>query len=125
MNTAASIKTLCELKDITPELAKQIRHIWKHARSSEIADGLRNNGVSLHHGYVYNKNFARMLLINAIAGFHGVEFLGTNRHGSDIDFLNSGETYASTLFFVGQRMFVSTMGDLIEHGYVRKEHNKF
>jgi hypothetical protein len=119
---AASVKALCELKDITPEMAKQIRHIWKKATRAEI---LAELGDSLHHSFLDSTNYGRMLWINKLAQYHGVEYLGQNKHGEDIDYLNSGDSYTATLVFVGGRMIVNSVGDMVERNYVKVEGKSF
>lgn len=122
MRTCASVKTLCEFKDITPELANKIRHIWKHATRADVEEAI---GDMLHHGFLENTAYGRMLWINRVAEYHGVEYLGRNRNGLDVDFLNAGDTYTETLVFVGDRLFITTVGDLVESGYIREEKNNF
>jgi hypothetical protein len=59
-------------------------------------------------------------LINHLAGFHGVEYLGVHsRAGKVVRYCNAGDVYAPTLFFMGRRLFVSTVGDLVETRRVR------
>ena len=54
-------------------------------------------------------------LLNDLAGFHGVEYLGQHRRsGRSVRYLNAGDTYATTLIFTGRRMTVGCWGDLVE-----------
>lgn len=61
-------------------------------------------------------------MVNDLAGFHGVEYLGLHhRTGKVVRYCNAGDTYAPTLCFMGRRMFLDTMGDLIESRRVRED----
>lgn len=120
--SAPSIAILSSLKDVTPELAKHIRHIWKDAPRAEI---LKAIDPMLHHGFLSDTDYGRMLWIDKVAGYYGVEYLGTNRTGHEVHALNSGDCYTETLVFAGSRMFVSTTADLIETGYIRKQKQQF
>lgn len=63
-------------------------------------------------------------MVNKLAGFHGVEYLGVHRRANKVvRYCNSGETYAPTLCFMGRRMFIATVGDLIEGRKVRAEND--
>ncbi len=61
-------------------------------------------------------------MIDKLAGFHGVEYLGVHRRaGKVVRYCNAGDSYAPTLCFMGRRMFIATVGDLIEDRKVKRE----
>lgn len=117
MKTSSSIAALMELKDMTPELAKHIRHIWKDAKREEIIKIL---GDDLHHGYLESLRYGRMLAINKIARYPGVEYLGRNKHGQDVEYLNAGDSYTLTICFVGDRLFINYWAAFVESGYIKE-----
>lgn len=87
----ASIKALCQLKDVTPEMARRARDLWdKHA------------------------TLRTMEKINDLLQYHGVEVLGIHKRTNyTIYYLNAGDTYAPTILFFGaDHMRVGTWGDL-------------
>ena len=89
----ASIKALTQLKDVTPELAKQARDLWdRHA------------------------TLRTMEKINDLLQYHGVEVLGIHkRTGYTIYYLNSGCLYTPTLLFFGaDHMRVQSPASLVE-----------
>ena len=99
MRTAASIKNLMQIKDVTEEDAKSIRRIWRNdwKMSRARAD------------------------IDAILRTSGVEFLGVHkRTGLDVYYCNAGDTYATTVLFIGPRLIVGCWGDLVETNAVRE-----
>ena len=61
-------------------------------------------------------------MIDRLAGFHGVEYLGVHRRaGKVVRYCNAGDSYAPTLCFMGRRLFIATVGDLIEDRKVKRE----
>lgn len=121
MRIAPSVKNLMESFRFDEATAKQIRWAWKDANKSDLRP-IVEKVHKLHHGYIESRSYAAMLAIDIIGEFHGVEYLGKHsRNNADIDYLNSGDSYAPTLVFCGRRMFISTVGDMLENNYV-KEH---
>lgn len=58
----------------------------------------------------------RMHALNHLAGTHGVETIALG-DGSFVDYLNTGETYAATLYRWRGNYHVGSWGDLVErHG---------
>jgi hypothetical protein len=98
MRTAASIKSLTQIKDVTPEMAKQVRNVWKNMR-----------------GRIDAQNE-----INKLIDTHGVEFLGFHkRTGCPIYYCNAGDGYTGTVMFAQNRMYVGCWADLVERNLVR------
>jgi hypothetical protein len=119
---APSAKNLIETFRFTPEQAKQIRKAWKHEWNDDLHTELQKiieTVHQLHHGFIETRTLGRQMAIDVLGEFHGIEYLGQNRDGYEVEYLNSGDTYAPTLIFVGDRMFISTMGDLVESGYIK------
>lgn len=99
MRTAASIKSLMQIKDVTEEDAKAIRAIWRELPSES--------------------SFDKANKIDAILRTYGVEFLGQHRRtGAGVYYCNAGDTYATTVLFIGPRLVVGCWGDLVERNAV-------
>lgn len=66
-------------------------------------------------------NTTKRAVINTLAGFHGVIYLGVEfgQYGKHLYMLNAGDTYAATLLFRGRSLSITTLGDLKE-GECRK-----
>lgn len=100
MRTAASIKSLMQIKDVTEDDAKRIRTLWRE--STGITRNLREK-------------------IDAILRTYGVEFIGVHkRSGYNVYYCNAGDTYATTVLFIGPRLVVGCWGDLVERDAVRE-----
>ena len=100
----ASVKALCQLKDVTPELAEEIRHAWrtipKRSEAREAVDRLFRS--------------------------YGVEYLGVHKRSNfDVHYCNAGDAYAPTILFIGLRMVVGTWADLVERRAVRENVNQY
>lgn len=94
---AASIKALMSIKDVTEEDAKTIRALWHTERFRNAA----RSGV------------------NRLLRTFGVEYLGRNKRTNDeVYYCNAGDTYATTVLFVGPYLRVGCWGDLVERGTV-------
>lgn len=117
---AASIKSLMEIKDVTDDDAKRIRAIWKAVKTDDMLDlfpGKREEMLDRILSARGSKQYRRMQreLIDEILGTCGVEHLGycniANRH---IYYCNGGDSYATTVCFVGESLTVSTMAYYVE-----------
>lgn len=98
--TAPSVQSLMSIKDVTEENAVEIRHIW-HT--------------------VPNRAEARKQ-INEVLRTHGVEYLGHHkRHWVPVYYCNAGDTYATTVVFLGPIMRVACEGDYVEHKLVKED----
>lgn len=95
----ASIKALTTIKDVTPEDAKEIRRIWLSVRKRQEARDA----------------------IDTVLRTFGVEYLGIHRtSGEDTYYCNAGDTYATTVVFIGKTMRVACWGDYIERNLVKE-----
>lgn len=62
--------------------------------------------------------------INLLAETYGVELLGIHKRSGQLAYyLNAGETYATTIIFIGGRMTLGSWGDAIESGTVKEINN--
>lgn len=96
---APSIDKLMEIKDVTEEQATLIRHIW-HT--------------------VGNRPEARQR-IDGVLNTHGVEYLGYHRQrGIGVYYCNAGDTYATTVVFLGPVMRVACWGDYAERSDIAR-----
>jgi hypothetical protein len=119
----ASITSLLEIKDVTDEMAKTIRAIWK----AESKQALSEAYVDL---YEVEKAFHSPLkltplkrhCIDQLLGTCGVEHLGydtrANRH---VYYCNAGDTYATTICFVGESLTVTCWGYYVERGTIEEK----
>lgn len=126
-NECANARALQELKDVTPEMAKQIRAIWcylsreellaQHERAASYARQCHNEPSTIH---------LRRIAIDALIDTCGVEYLGKTRRSDDpVYYCNAGDTYATTIIFSGPHLRVGCWGDLIERGSVRERDSAF
>lgn len=120
MNTCASIAILESVKLGCD--AALIRAIWK-AESRADLETIYPPAFEMGRAY-YSPPKLRHLkreAINHAAGFYGVEYIGRNRRtGEPVYYCNAGDTYAGTLCFMGGRLFVSTVGDIVESGRIQE-----
>lgn len=101
MRTAASIKNLMQIKDVTEEDAEAIRALWRDVWENPCLAQARDR-------------------IDAILRTSGVEWLGVHKRlGKSIYYCNAGDTYATTVLFIGGRLLVGCWGDLVECNMVR------
>jgi hypothetical protein len=60
-----------------------------------------------------------VLAVDAVLRTYGVEYLGRNKRTNDeVYYCNAGDTYSTTVLFVGPHLRVGCWGDLIERGTV-------
>lgn len=128
MRTAPSKKALMDTFRFDGETADAIRNMWKGEWTDDFSRDIRTvieRVHQLHHGHLESRRYGRQLAVDVLGEFHGVEYLGKNRHGQDVDYLNAGDTYTPTLIFVGDRMFISCWGQLVESGYIKESDNPY
>ena len=110
MRTAASIARLCEIKDVTDTDAKLIRAIWKAPDMAALTK-VYPAWKSVFTG-VGTRAEVKRSCIDRIAFTYGVEYLGDLRRGCDcVYYCNGGDTYATTVLFIGDRLIVGCIGD--------------
>ena len=128
---APSTKTLLsEFRQLSPEDARLIRALASAADDGEklkklvekSAPGTELYVRSMHSDPYYSRlwrNTVALHAIDKIMGTHGVEGLGPQRardYAPAYEYLNTGDTYASTLIFDRDkdRLFVGSWGDVAE-----------
>lgn len=128
-NIAASVKSLAHENirlDCEPEI---IRDIWKAAGPDGLIAVCKKRGllaqydaiVKRGNGYYRNHSTREIKreLINDLAGFHGIEYLGQLRRSHEhVYYCNAGDPYATTLVFIDNRMIVSCWGHYVENGLI-------
>lgn len=122
---AASIEKLTEIKDVTEDIAKTVRSVWKASSSArlekivgeELYEQLRE--TDLKRFCPMSLQDQKEWLIDKLIGTSGVEYLGT-RNQTDIYYCNAGDPYALTICFCGSSLIVAAWGDLIESGTVKE-----
>lgn len=118
MNTAASVKSLTQIKDVTEEDAKLIRAVWKAAGINGVAK-VYPESLKIERAF-YTARIVKQICIDQILKTHGVEFLGVHKRlGVDVDYCNAGDTYATTVLFIGAILRVGCWGDLVEKNLIR------
>lgn len=121
-NIAASVGALCAIKDVTPEIAKAIRTVWKTTKESEVFAASPQTKEWVDTCYRMPKfREIRRHAIDCILGTHGIEFLGIYKpSGEDVYYCNAGDTYATTILFIGRRLIVTCWGELVEKNQIRE-----
>lgn len=117
MNTAASVKALLQIKDVTTEDAKLIRKVWK--MDSEKLRELEFPGIHEHEVYKWKNRELKRYLVDSILNTYGVEYLGYHKRNKEhVYYCNAGDTYSVTVLFIGSRLVVGCWGDLVERGLI-------
>lgn len=118
-NRCASVATLAQVKlDCDPTL---IRSIWRAATREDLLHITDPAGVTPEESCLWKMKAAEIkrAAVDRAGGFHGLEYLGVDRRtGLAVYYCNAGDTYATTIFFQGSRLYVSTVGDEIESGRI-------
>lgn len=122
---SASIEKLTEIKDVTEDIAKTVRSVWK-ASSSARLEKIVGEGL---YGQLRETDLKRLCpmslqdqkewLIDKLIGTFGVEYLGT-RNQTDVYYCNAGDPYVPTICFGDNNLFVASWGDLVETGTVKE-----
>lgn len=131
MRRCANLKTLEELLshergEDARQWARTIRSIWKAADARARVPGEVRGAFSEAHFWPFADTrhppgYVRRWCIDWIAGFHGVEYLGTlKRTGEPVEYCNAGDPYARTILFIGDRLTVGCWGDLVERDAIRE-----
>ena len=107
-----SVKTL---EAVFQHNAKEARRVLEMNRE-ELTARFESDGLSVGYYNPPNKKEMRLLVLNKLAETFGVEAVAL-RNGDIVDYLNTGDTYTSTLAFWRGRYHVLAWGDLVErHG---------
>lgn len=121
-NIAASVASLTRIKDVTPEIAKAIRAVWRTTKSSEVFAASPQTKAYIDACYHLPKfREIKRHAINCILGTHGVEYLGQYKpSGDSVHYCNAGDPYTTTIIFIGHRLIVACWGDLVERNQIRE-----
>jgi len=127
---APSVKTLCQLKDVTRETAKRIRLVIKLETRNELADYAerylpRTRDWLMRCYHRPQASDLRAAMLDELLCTFGVEYLFATAEGlqghcslpSDelvCEFLNAGDTYATTLIRYHGRWQLGCWGDIAE-----------
>lgn len=119
-NKAASVKALTEIKDITKETAQEIRKVWCELTESEVRD-LDFRNIHVNDIWRWKTRELRRAYIDQLLQTFGVEYLGKHkRNGEHVYYCNAGDTYTTTIIFMGSRLVVGCWGDLVERNLIRE-----
>lgn len=120
--TCASLEKLQEIKDVTEDDAKLIRRVWKATKDTDFETLYPQVKAYLDscHTRPYTIQIKRWI-VDSILNTCGVEFLGMDRRSGDgVNYCNAGDTYATTILFIGKRLVVGCWGDLVEANRIRE-----
>ena len=114
-----SIKSLMEIKDVTRVDAVKVRAILKMTTCEQVtavSDAARDYFQKCYHRPPLQ--LVKLYACDTILRTFGVEGIGRghNQKSPAIDYLNTGDTYASTLLWVRGAYRVGSWGDIVERG---------
>lgn len=121
MNQCTTLNELRQIKDVGTEEAKLIRAVWK-AEGRDALTSLVEGKAGIFLCYEQHANHIRTAkreVINGIINTSGVESLGIYR-GEEVYYCNAGDTYATTVLFIGPRLIVGCIGDITEKAGFRE-----
>lgn len=96
---SAGVNALQELKDVTPESANRIKHIWR----TQTGLGRARKAVAKEFGCE-------------------VEYLGVHKkHGFDVYYCNSGDLYVPTIIFLNYNLVVGYTAYFLEKDIISNE----
>ena len=123
--TAASVKNLITIKDVTEEDAKRIRAIWRGTLSDVRKEYPETDSLIAEYHNAPGAREIRLVIVDRLIQTCGVEYLGYHkRAGQHVYYCNAGDAYAGTILFIGDRLVVGCWGDLVERNLI-KEVNRF
>jgi hypothetical protein len=114
-----SIKTLCQIADVTPEQAREIRAIMAGPGRVLVAyPGASDRHDARHVDGEWKAPLTRMERIDRVLGTFGVEHVdhGRNAKSPAFCYCNAGDPYTTTLLFVGGAFRVGNWGAYVERG---------
>lgn len=124
METCTSTERLMLIKDVTEEDASLIRNIWK-AKDGLAALELFRSKSDRADAYnpatadICGNLNAKRHLIDFILRTYGVEYLGTlKRTGEGVHYCNAGDSYSTTVIFIGDRLKVACWADYVERNLI-------
>lgn len=123
---AASVTSLLEIKDVTREMAHRVRAIWKAVKTDDLLALFPDDRAAMLDRIIEARSAKRYRqlqrnLIDELIGTCGVEHLGydkrANRH---VYYCNGGDSYATTVCFVGESLAVSCWAYYVERGTIEE-----
>ena len=110
-----SVKKLREIFGANAAAAKQILQMSRE-QLLQLPAGAARERECYHPPQTWD---IRMECLNEIGGFYGVEGFDVTVRGErvGVEYLNAGDTYATTLCRIGGRYRVSSWGDIAEKYY--------
>jgi hypothetical protein len=112
-----SIKTLSAVFGDNAKTAREILELTKTAgKLAEYpsVEHARKTAYSPH-----SRNRIKLLALDDLGQFYGVESIETSKGDECADYLNTGDTYAETLILWRGTYRVQTLGDFIEKARVK------
>lgn len=119
MSRCTTIKNLERVANEKSDAIK-IRKIWK----SESLGDLEKIDCQLYRdttGGLFNLDLehVKKLMIDSVINTHGIEYLGYHkRQEVHVDYCNAGDTYTTTIIFMGDNLVVGCWGDLVEKNLI-------
>jgi hypothetical protein len=123
--TCASVKSLESIKDVTADVAQQIREVWQSMGRETLIEKYPRVAEHVRQchsppSFIKTRELRR-IAVDSLLGTHGVEWAGKCRNtGESVHYCNAGDTYATTVLFLGPRLRVGCLGDLDEHRLIRE-----
>ena len=115
--TSASTGRLLQIKDVTQEDADKIRLLWVARDFGSLRLAYPECGIFSEGPTVFRH--VQRECVDRILRTSGVEFLGYSvGRGVSVYYCNAGDTYATTVLFLGHHMRVGCIGDLIENNRI-------
>lgn len=128
---AAATHNITQIKDVTDADAKRVRAIWKAVKTDDLLALYPDKRAEMLDRIIEAKTSRRYRqlqreLINDVIGTCGVEHLGYDRRANrHIYYCNAGDTYATTICFVGDSLVVRCWGDYAERGTLATEQEAY
>lgn len=122
--TCASVKSLLEIKDVCEDTAKLVRGVWRAATWDELRLAYGPEAVEEAKSQYYAIGFRHLKrhIVDKLIGTCGVEHLGMHKRANQhVYYCNGGDTYATTVLFIGRRLVVGCWGDLAERNLIEEK----
>lgn len=116
---APSVRRLVAALGITPAVARQVRGVI-HGRIDpcDVSPAAHKRAMLAFHPHA--AHVLKLEALNELLGMYGVEHVPAGRsvrRSPRFDYLNTGETYATTILrFSGGRYRIGSWGDQVERG---------
>ena len=120
--TASQASAIAEIKDVDLELANRVRLVWKASTQGELETLYPQVSEFIAQQYhTPPRRQQKRWIIDRLIGACGVEHLGLHkRRGNHVYYCNAGDTYATTIIFIGRQLKVGCWGDLVERNLIQE-----